>query len=124
MRSPTDTVAAYLDAWNTPDGDRRQGLLDRAWSGDGTYTDPTAHVAGRAALHAHIGGFARNFPGAHFVLTSAVDTHHDVLRFGWRLIGADGAELLEGVDFGEIAPDGRLRRIVGFFGPLPDPVEA
>jgi hypothetical protein len=26
---------------------------------------------------------------------------------------------LEGVDFAELAPDGRIRRITGFFGPLP-----
>jgi hypothetical protein len=27
--------------------------------------------------------------------------------------------MLEGMDFGELAEDDRLRRIVGFFGPLP-----
>jgi len=26
---------------------------------------------------------------------------------------------MEGIDFGELAPDGRLRRIAGFFGPPP-----
>lgn len=123
MSSPQGPVAAYIDAWNTPDDARRRALLERAWADDGTYTDPTARVAGRAALHAHIGGFAHRFPSARFLLTSAVDTHHDLLRFGWRLIGQDGATLLDGVDFGELASDGRLRRIVGFFGPLPEPIE-
>jgi hypothetical protein len=27
--------------------------------------------------------------------------------------------LLEGMDFGELGDDGRLKRIVGFFGPFP-----
>jgi hypothetical protein len=31
---------------------------------------------------------------------------------------ADGKALLEGIDFGELSADGKLRRIVGFFGPL------
>jgi hypothetical protein len=30
---------------------------------------------------------------------------------------------MEGFDVGELGPDGRLRRIVGFFGPFP-PIEA
>jgi len=32
---------------------------------------------------------------------------------------ADSKPLMRGVDFAEFASDGRLQRIVGFFGPLP-----
>jgi hypothetical protein len=31
---------------------------------------------------------------------------------------ADGKVFLEGIDFGELNSDGKLHRIVGFFGPL------
>jgi hypothetical protein len=37
------------------------------------------------------------------------------------MLDADGVVTLERIDFGELAPDGRLKRIVGFFGPLPAP---
>jgi len=33
------------------------------------------------------------------------------------MLGADGAVAMEGVDFGELADDGRIAKIVGFFGP-------
>ena len=48
-----------------------------------------------------------------------MDHHHDKVRFGWALLDAAGAVLIEGIDFGEVAEDGRLQKIVGFFGPLP-----
>ena len=75
MSSPQGPVAAYIDAWNTPDDARRRALLERAWADDGTYTDPTARVAGRAALHAHIGGFQRIFLA---LLIAGLDRHNAV----------------------------------------------
>jgi len=32
---------------------------------------------------------------------------------------AQGKAVLEGIDFGELAPDGRIKLIAGFWGPLP-----
>ena len=45
--------------------------------------------------------------------------HHEMLRFSWQMIGGEGTVLLEGMDFGEVGSDGRLQRIVGFFGSFP-----
>jgi hypothetical protein len=90
MASIEETVAAYVQAWNEPDTAARRKLLERAWAEAATYTDPTAHVEGREALVAHIGGFQTQMPGARLNGTSAVDEHH-----------------------------GRLARVVGFFGPPP-----
>jgi hypothetical protein len=88
---------------------------------DGTYTEPTAHVAGRKALVDHIGAFFEQFPGAYFVVTSGIDSHHGKFRFTWRMVLADGKVFLEGVDFGELNSDGKLHRIVGFLDRLPKP---
>jgi hypothetical protein len=119
----TETVESVVDAygaaWLEEDPDARRALLDKAWSDGGVYRDPTADLSGRAALSDHIGGFHRRTPGARIVITSAVDAHHGKLRFTWRMLGADGATMLEGIDFGELAADGRLASITGFFGPLP-----
>lgn len=108
----------YCGAWAEPDEASRERLLEQCWADDGVYCDPTAHVVGRAALIAHIGGFFAQYPGARIEQTSAVDAHHGLLRFSWRMRLADGSVLVEGLDVGELAGDGRLQRIVGFFGPL------
>jgi hypothetical protein len=59
------------------------------------------------------------FPGFQMRVTSGIDAHNDQLRFGWELLGADGTPVVAGIDAGELADDGRLRRITGFWGDLP-----
>ena len=115
----TAVVAAYGAAWLEPDAGERLALLETAWADDGRYEDPTGAAEGRAALSAHIGAFHAARPGARIEITSGVDRHHDVLRFAWRMVAADGSVAVEGIDFGVLAADGRLARIVGFFGPVP-----
>lgn len=58
-------------------------------------------------------------PGARLAATSGVDAHNGHVRFTWVMRGADGATVVEGIDFGELGSDGRLSRIVCSFGPLP-----
>jgi hypothetical protein len=113
-----EVVAAYGAAWNEPDEAKRTALLDATWADDGFYQDPSATADGRAALVAHIGGFQELFPGRTIDLTSGVDSNGASLRWGWVMRNGDDVEL-EGVDFAELAPDGRIQRIAGFFGPLP-----
>jgi SnoaL-like domain len=113
-----DIVAAYCSAWNEPDEAKRTALLDAAWSDDGVYHDPTATAEGRAALVAHIAGFQATFPGHTIDPASGVDDNGDGLRFAWVMRKGDEV-VLEGMDFAELAPDGRIQRIAGFFGPFP-----
>src|SRR5262249_44708265 len=119
MADVQEIVAAYAAAWNEPDTAARRRALDRAWAEGGIYSDPTACVEGRDALGRDIGGFHAQMPGARILLTSGVDAHHGAIRFTWALRAADGTIVTEGIDFGELADDGRLRRITGFFGPPP-----
>jgi len=114
----TTMIDRYCNAWSEPDAARRQQLLDQVWAEDGTYTDPLSNVAGRSNLSALIGGFLQQYPGSRIVLASAVDLHHERVRFAWKWVLADGSTTMEGMDFGELASDGRLRKIVGFFGPV------
>lgn len=113
-----DTIATYGAAWNEPDIAARRQLLEKAWAENGTYTDPGVQLEGREALVQHISGFLTSLPGARIVPTSHVDVHHGMLRFSWRLIRADGTTMTDGIDFGVLDADGKITRIVGFFGPL------
>jgi hypothetical protein len=112
-------VAAYGSAWNEPDESARRQLLESAWADHGAYCDPTVIVEGREALVAHIGALQTAMPGATIELVTGVDEHDGHLRFGWVMRGPDGSAVTEGMDYGHLADDGRLERIVGFFGPFP-----
>ena len=116
--SVDEAIAIYCAAWNEVDPVKRDRMLEPVWADDATYTDPIVHTVGRAALVAHISTVCARFPGSKIVMTSKVDIHHNVLRFYWKRILADGSERPEGIDFGEIAENGKIQRIVGFFGPL------
>ncbi|MGY1689482.1 nuclear transport factor 2 family protein [Geodermatophilus sp. SYSU D01105] len=112
-------VEKYAAAWREPDATARRTLLETCWAEDGVYCDPLSRVEGRDGLAALIGSFQEENPGAHIDVVSGVDEHDGYVRFGWRMVAADGSVALEGTDFGELDGAGALRRIVGFFGPLP-----
>ena len=69
-----------------------------------------------AAIGEMVAGVQAKFPAHRFRRLSAVDMHHDQLRFVWDLVTPEGAVVVAGVDIGALASDGRLRRITGFFG--------
>ena len=118
--TPAEVVAAYGSAWAEPDDDKRRAILESAWAEDGTYLDPTARADGREALVKHIAGFRATFVGHEINIASGVDAHDSFLRFAWTMVDPNGAQIMEGVDFGELDGDGKLKSIVGFFGPWPD----
>lgn len=124
MNQPMDIPAlerlidTYCEAWSETDGAARARLLAEVWAADASYTDPRAHVTGTDELAAHIGRVLASRPGAKVIRTSAVDTHHGLARFAWRVVEADGTMLPEGIDFAETSAEGKLTRIVGFFGPM------
>ncbi len=119
MTDAMTTVVTYLAAWNEADAAKRARLIERAWAGDGRYSDPMLEATGHAALAEMVAGVQAKFPGHRFRRRSGVDAHHDQLRFAWDLVAPDGAVVVAGIDVGALATDGRLARITGFFGEVP-----
>jgi hypothetical protein len=117
-----EVIRAYGQAWLEPDAAARRALLETAWADDGVYQDPMGEARGREALVRHIGAFHSSAPGARIELTTGFSEHHGAVHFGWRMVAADGRVQVEGVDFGRLAPDGRLESVTGFFGD-PPPLE-
>jgi hypothetical protein len=112
-------VTQYMAAWNEPAATARRALLEQCWSDRGVYVDPNVLLAGREALAAKIDEVLASRPGARLEFMSGIDVHHNVVRFLWRLVRADGTCGDTSIDFGEIGADGRLVKILGFFGPPP-----
>ena len=119
VTATTTVVDAYFEMWNETDPAKRAELVGRAWAQDGRHVDPLADVAGHAALGEYAAGVQAKFPGHRIRRTSDVDAHHDQLRYAWELAAPDGTVVVSAVDVGELAADGRLRRISAFFGGLP-----
>ncbi len=120
MPDTTTTVDAYLAAYGEPDDARRHELIGQAWAADGSLIDPPLTGHGHRGISEMAAALQQQFAGHRFERTSGVDAHHGHLRYSWRLVGPDGSVAVTGTDVGELAPDGRLRQVVGFFGELPD----
>jgi hypothetical protein len=113
-----DSLDAYARAWNEPRAEDRRRLLEASLTDDAELVEPRGVFTGRAAIIDRIVGFAERFPGAVVDITTAVDEHNGFARYGWQIRKADGDSMLDGIDVVERAPDGKLRRIVMFFGDL------
>jgi len=115
----TALVDTYFDMWRVTDEAERAELVARVFVPDGRHVDPVADAIGHEELAAMIGGVHAMYPGFTIERTSGIDQHGDQLRFAWRLDAADGTTVIEGLDVGELAEDGRFRRIAAFWGELP-----
>ncbi|MHB1488348.1 MAG: nuclear transport factor 2 family protein [Acidimicrobiales bacterium] len=118
--SISEVVDGYTNAWNEADPKVREWLIEECWAGDGIYCDPTGKAEGRHGLSNHIAAMQANMPDHRIEMTSGIDEHDGYLRFTWRLVGPGGTNVMEGMDFGQVDGEGRLIRITGFFGPLPE----
>jgi SnoaL-like protein len=117
-KDATAIVEAYFAMWNEEDVAKRAQHIKDAWADSGHYTDPARDAKGHDALNDMVTEARPHFPGHTINRTSGIDAHHDQLRFSWSVVGPDGSVPVAGVDFGILAPDGRLERITGFFGEL------
>lgn len=115
----TTVVDTHLAAYGEPDAERRAALIAEVWAEDGQLVDPPLTGEGHDGIDQLAAAVQGQFAGHAFRRTTAVDEHHGHLRYGWELVAPGGDVALAGLDVAELAPDGRLRRIVGFFGELP-----
>lgn len=114
----TDTIDAHLAGYCEPDRAKRVELLASAWAPGGTLVDPPLEGAGVEAIADLTDVVLAHYAGHRFVRTSEVDAHHAYARYAWALVGPDETTAVTGIDVAELDGEGRLTRVIGFFGDL------
>ena len=112
----TTVIDTYLSTWNETDPDKRRQLIEASLGADLWYRDPLLEADGLDAYDAMLGAVQSQFPGLVMTRTSAVDGHHDVVRFTWALGAPGAAPTFAGLDVAKFDGDGRLHRIIGYAG--------
>jgi SnoaL-like domain len=116
MSDVKTTIGAYLEGLTETDAARRAELIRTAWSEEGRFVDPLFDVQGHTALDELAQGVIAQYPGHTFRRTSGVDSHHNLARYTFEFVAPDGTIVITGTDVAELAEDGRLQAITGFFG--------
>jgi hypothetical protein len=117
MSDLQEVIDTYFAAWNENDDARRLELLGRAFAdGAPRYVDPVADATGIEAISENMATVQQHYPGHTVRRTSDVDVHHDQARFEWDILDPKGMTFLTGVDYADVAEDGRLAKVSGFFG--------
>jgi hypothetical protein len=105
------TVDSYLAARTEADPQRCAVLVERAWSADGRLIDPPFAAAGRSNISRLASILQVEFPGYVYRRVGEVERDHGRLCFKWQFVAPNGTAAMEGIDVGELAADGRLRRV-------------
>ena len=112
-------VETYVRAWHERNPTERRRLLEASWADGGVYTDPNGTIEGRDELDEAIASFHEQRPDVRIEVRSRIDAFDTQFRFLWATVDGSGKVLREGIDFGQVASDGRISLVVGFFGLLP-----
>ena len=113
---PLDRMLAM---WNEHDLSKVRGVIDEIFSEDVIFIDPANSIVGREAFEKMVREFRTRFPSAVCSNVSGFDTHHGLYRYHWEIHQGDEL-LLSGFDVTQIDPDGRVSRVEGFFGSIPE----
>ncbi len=119
MSGYPESLDHMMAAWNERDPDKVRGHLERALAPDVEFIDPSIETHGIDEFEANVHEVHARIPGADYARASGVDSHHRLHRYAWQ-ITRDGELLMPGFDVTEVDEQGRVLRVLGFFGPLPD----
>ena len=135
QRSAAELVDRYFALWNESDPERRRELIEGLWAEDGEQilqaTDEARRIAagpgvgtsavfevrGHAQLEARVASAYEHWIaglGWSFRSRDDVDRVHDVIKFHWEAVDADGEITGVGLNFLVLTADGRIERDYSF----------
>jgi ketosteroid isomerase-like protein len=135
QRSAAELVDRYFALWNEADPERRRELIEGLWAEDGEQilqateeartiaagpgvgTSAVFEVRGYAELEARVASAYEHWIAAlgwSFRSRDDVDRVHDVVKFHWEAVDADGEVTGVGLNFLVLTTDGRIERDYSF----------
>ena len=121
MEAPSFTrpPKPYLDAFVEHDAATRLALLEQALTPSAEIWGPARVFAGYAEISEKIDGFQRNWPDCRLVLASGILCFNNAGHFAMAIIRPDASIAARGHSVVELAADGRIDRVLAFWGPQP-----
>ena len=117
-------VLAYAAIWSESSIQRIHELVEYSLAPAVEIVGPGYRFTGHAEVVAEAQRFAREQSGWRAVLASGIDSHHDMARFSIAMVNPEGITSHLGEDIVFLGNDGRITRVVTFWGALPAVPEA
>jgi len=117
-------LCAYVALWTEADLARRRALVETSLHEDCEILGRRYRFHGHAEVMAEVSRFLRDDPGYRPVVTSGFDAVGRWVRFTIAVLDPEGFEVNTGWDVIEMADDGRIARVLTFWGPLALPPPA
>jgi uncharacterized protein YndB with AHSA1/START domain len=109
-------VDVFLRSWSEGDATARRALLEACVVAGVTFRDAYGATSGLDDLHAHQAATQKYMPGIALVREGEVRHCQGTAIVAWSARKADGSVVGKGTNVFDLAPDGRIARVVGVWG--------
>lgn len=109
----------YYEAFGEREQSKRLQLLRAAMTPGAEIWGPKRVFAGYEQVSEKIVGFHKNWPACRMVLDTGLNIFLNSARIGGAIVGPDEAVRARGEALVELAPDGRIQRVIPFWEGLP-----
>lgn len=110
-----DTLDQWFEAWAETDPGRRRKLLEACTTEAVTMRDNYSNLSGRDQLEQHIVMCHIHMPGAKSRRTGEPKQCQGTAIVDWAATGADGNPQGQGTNVVQLAADGRIASVTGFW---------
>jgi hypothetical protein len=91
MSNVTELIDRYVAVWNEPNAELPRRGFTALWAEDGACIDLCTEARGHDAIETTIAKAYEKFvaKGLVFKTASDADSHHDIVKFNWKLMQAN-----------------------------------
>ncbi|MDQ6894947.1 MAG: SRPBCC domain-containing protein [Acidobacteriota bacterium] len=111
-----ERIDEFLRAWGEPDAAMRRSLAESCLTPEISFRDAFSATDGLEEMLANLEAVQIFMPGMTLTRAGDVRQAHGTAIAGWTASAADGSPRGSGTNVFDLAPDGRIRRVVGFWG--------
>lgn len=108
-------IDRYFELWSAKDAAARRSALSEVATPEVVFQDAYGCVAGAGDFDAHIIACQLHLPGMALSRDGDVRQCQGTALADWKATGPDGAVRARGTNVFQLAPDGRIARVVGFW---------
>ena len=111
-----ERIDEFLRAWGDPDAATRRSLAESCMTPEISFRDAFSATEGIEEMLANLEAVQIFMPGMTLKRAADVRQAHGTAIAPWTASAADGSPRGSGTNVFDFAPDGRIRRVVGFWG--------